>query len=225
MFYLVSNKKKIIFGFNNKCGSSKIIRIFKYLEYGQINPSIHLIEDYQYKLPTNIEDYIIIIFSRNPYKRLISGFLDKYRKNGLLRYLWKYNILTFSKFVDKLIKNKWDFIEPNHFTLQTEINFDKEYILKANKFICYDIENIDYKYIEKLFNKKIIKYIINKKEGHERNKFNKDFNKNVYDLNINFYYNFNVKTKYFYNKEIKQKVYSFFENDFLFFKSQGIDYN
>lgn len=30
------------------------------------------------EIPNDIENYITILFSRNPYKRVVSGFLNKY---------------------------------------------------------------------------------------------------------------------------------------------------
>ena len=38
------------------------------------------------------------------------------------------------------------------------------------------------------------------------------------------YYNFNVNSKYFYNEELKNRVYNFYKNDFIFFNEMGLDY-
>jgi hypothetical protein len=75
--------------------------------------------------------------------------------------------LTFSQFVDKVINSDWETIDEHHFTSQTTEKFDEKILLsKIIKF--YDISNIDYEYIEQLYNKKIPECIINKKQGHER---------------------------------------------------------
>jgi hypothetical protein len=88
----------------------------------------------------------------------------------------------------------------------------------------YDIGGIDYGYIEQLYNQKIPDEILHRKEGHERNKYEHDFNEIVYDLDMNNYYEYNVEVKKFYNEEIKQKVFKFYENDFTFFSGLGFDY-
>jgi hypothetical protein len=114
-------------------------------------------------------------------------------------------------------------IEKHHFTPQTSENFDKK-ILSSKCIKCYDIESIDYSYIEKLYGMKIPDIVLNKKEGHERTKNNQNFDKPVYDLGMSIYYNFNVNTQYFYNTELKNKVHNFYKNDFTFFQNFGITY-
>ena len=225
MFFLVDTNKKIIFGWNAKCGCSHIKNIFWFLQTDNLDNTIHTIKDNN-ELPNDIENYITIIFIRNPYKRIISGFLDKYRKNGEYRYLWKDSVLSFSQFVDKLINYDWKTIDFHHFTPQTTQKFDKIILLsKIIKF--YDISKIDYEYIEQLYNKKIPEYVLNKKRGHER-LLNVNvlsyYNNYVYDLHIDDYIDYNIDIKYFYNKDIREKVFNFYINDFIFFKENDFDY-
>ena len=145
MFFLIDYNLKIVFGWSAKCGCSHIKKIFKYLLTDDMNVQIHTSNEYN-NLPLKMENYITIIFSRNPYKRIMSGFLDKYKTTGTLRHLWKSDKLTFSDFVDELLKNTWVKIDKHHFTPQTSEAFDKKIMLsKIVKF--YDIENIDYEYI------------------------------------------------------------------------------
>jgi len=221
MFFLVDTNKKIIFGWSAKCGCSHIKTIFYFLQTDNLVNPIHTKKDYNNKLPNDIENYITIIFIRNPYKRIISGFLDKYKKKG---DLWKNPFLSFSQFVDKLINCDWKIINYHHFTPQTTEQFDKKILLsKSCKF--YDIGKIDYEYIEQLYNKKIPKCIINKKQGHERLlNVESDYNDYVYDLHIDDYIDYNIDIKYFYNKDIKEKVFNFYINDFIFFKENSFDY-
>jgi hypothetical protein len=89
----------------------------------------------------------------------------------------------------------------------------------------YDIEDIDYSFIENLYHKKI-PYELLKFDlmGHERKKFNNTFEGPVYDLDMDEYYDYNVDIKYFYDEEIQNKVYNFYRNDFLFFNHHGINY-
>ena len=225
MFFLVDTNKKIIFGWSAKCGCSHIKNIFWFLQTDNLEVSIHTINDIN-PLPDDIQNYTTIIFTRNPYKRIISGFLDKYKKNGEFRHLWKDSHLSFSQFVDRVINSRWEIIDEHHFIQQTSSDFDIK-ILQSKNIKFYDICNIDYLYIEQLYNKKIPEYIINKKLGHERNlciKTNDCYDNYVYDLNIDEYIDYNVDIKYFYNKEIKEKIFNFYNKDFIFFNENGIDY-
>lgn len=222
MFFLVDQELKVIFGWSAKCGCSHIKNIFYFLKNKKIDNKIHTVEDYN-SLPNDIENYTSIIICRNPYKRLVSGFLDKYKINGQFIYLWKYDIITFSKFIEELIKNDWNMVDKHHFTPQTSEKFDEK-ILLSKCIKCYDIENIDYSYIENLYNIKIPDIVLNKKEGHERKINDSSFENCVYDLGMSRYHSFNVNTKYFYNKKLQKKVYNFYKNDFKFFEMYGIDY-
>ena len=222
MFFLVDNKYKIIFGWSAKCGCSHVKRIFNFLTTNKIDGIIHTGNE-MHKLPDDIINYTTIIISRNPYKRLISGFLDKYSINGHFRHFWKYKFITFSRFIDELVKNDWKMIEYHHFTPQTTEGFDEK-ILLSKCIKCYDIENIDYNYIEELYNIKIPEILLNKKEGHERKQNELSYNNYVYDLRMMVYYDFNVDIKYFYNENLKNKVFNFYKNDFDFFKKLGFDY-
>jgi hypothetical protein len=225
MHYLVDTNNKIIFGWSAKCGCSHIKHIYWFLQTNNIINYIHTERDSN-NLPDDINNYTTIIFSRNPYKRIVSGFLDKYKKIGEFRNLWTKSVLSFSQFVDELIQNDWKMCEYHHFTPQTTEKFDKKILLSKN-INFYDISNIDYKYIEQLYNKKIPESVINIKNGHERNSIIKTdicFDKYVYDLNIDEYIDYNVDIKYFYNEEIKQKVFNFYIKDFIFFNENGIDY-
>ena len=221
MFFLVDDTNKILFGWSPKCGCSHIKNIYWFLQNGKNNNKIHIRCEYN-KLPENTEDYTIIIICRSPYKRLVSGFLDKYNKKGQFRNKWKDKKLSFNNFINEVIKKEWTMVNENHFTPQTTQHFDK---VKLSKNInIYDIGNIDYEYIEKLYDKKIPNEVLKKKQGHERKIFNKTINESVYDLNIDDYIDYNIDLKYFYNQDIKKKVYNFFIDDFKFFKENGIDY-
>ena len=118
MYFLVDNKLKIIVGWSAKCGCSHIKTIFWYLQDTTADIVIHTQKDIQ-NFPSDIENYTIILIIRNPFEKLISGFLDKYRKNGEFRHLWLHNTITFSKFVEEIVNNNWNVIDQHHFTMQT----------------------------------------------------------------------------------------------------------
>ena len=151
----------------------------------------------------SIGNYTTIIFCRNPYKRIVSGFLDKYRIDSPIRqHMWPDKNIQFNKFVEQL--GNWRYIEKHHFTPQTTEAFNNK-IINSKIIKCFDIENIDYNYIEKLYNKKIPMELLEFKGGHTRNDIPKEleFNKNVFDINMEEYYEYNIKTKYFYQHIMK----------------------
>ena len=80
MKFLISEKNKVIFGWSTKCGCSHVKRLFNYLENDIVIDKVHGLKESNIGVDT--KKYITIIFVRNPYKRLVSGFLDKYGKNG-----------------------------------------------------------------------------------------------------------------------------------------------
>lgn len=226
MHFFVNNEYKVIFGWSGKCGCSHIKKIY-YFFCNNTDKEIHNDDEYEEELPHDIEEYTCILFIRNPYKRIVSGFLDKYSKNGIYinKFLSKYDRIKFDSFIDELVIGDWSIIDEHHFTPQTTEQFNKTKIIKSKSLICYDIENINYKYLEKLFNRKIPCELINFKGGHERKVYDDFFDGDyVYNLDINEYIKYNVPINKFYNKDLKDKVYNFYVNDFLFFKEFGFDY-
>lgn len=231
MYFLIDKELKIVFGWSTKCGCSHIKNMFWYLLNNTEVNIIHFNDEYNC-LPDDIENYTTILIIRNPYERIISGFLDKYNSNtniitrsGEYRHLWKHDKITFSMFVDELIKNQWKMVEYHHFTPQTTEKFNKSLILKSKCLKIYDINNVDYSFIESLYNKKITKNVLQFKGNHTKKKHSQDFDDYVYDLDMDTYNNnFNVKNYLFYNEVIQQKVYEFYKNDFLFFEEHGFFY-
>ena len=226
MHFVVDQDNKIIFGWSAKCGCSHVKYIYWFLKTGNLTNKIHS-EKSRNPLPNDIQNYTTLLFTRNPYERLVSGFLDKYaRPKGKYRNRWKDPVLSFSLFVDKLVAKDWKTIDKHHIGPQTEEAFDKRIFLSKHIRV-YDIKNIDYRYIEHLYNKQIPEGVINKTFGHERRlrvKENVLYDTYVYDLPVEDYFQHSVDIKYFYNEEIKQKVYDFFVNDFTMCNEYGIDY-
>jgi hypothetical protein len=225
MLFLVDDNHKIIFGWSAKCGCSHVKRIYYFMVNDKINNVIHKKSEYNQDLPVDIENYTIILFCRNPYKRIVSGFLNKYRIDGVFRENWKSDTITFSTFVDEVVKNNWEVIDEHHFLPQTREKFNEDQIMKAKCITCYDISSINYNYIEELYGKKIPEQLLNFRGPHVRRQYDVNMNEPVYDLSMEDYYECNVDLVYFYNEDLKRKVYSFYENDFIFFKKLGIDYS
>lgn len=227
MHFLVDENKKIIFGWSAKCACTLVKKIFFYFKDNEIITFPHYpnVED-RCELPEDLNNYDVVVFSRSPYKKILSGFLDKYKKNGEFRHKWNDSLLTFNNFVNELIKNDWKMVEKHHFTPQTSEKFTLN-LLKSKSIKFFDIENIDYSYIEDLYKKKIPSEILTQKMGHERVNFiniDKVITEFVYDKHIDEIIDGNIDIKYFYNQDIINKVYNFYIEDFNFFKKNGIDY-
>ena len=180
---------------------------------------------YVTNLPQNMQEYTMIIICRNPYKRLLSGFLDKYKKCGQFKHKWKNEIITFNIFIEELLKENWEKIDFHHFSLQTSEYFDETKIMNSDKIFVYDIANINYSFIEDIYGKKIPELLLNEKCVHVREKYDETLDGPVYDLQMNKYFEKNVTIQQFYNEDIKQKIYLFYKDDFDFFKKFGINYD
>ena len=222
MYFLIDSKLKIAFGWSGKCGCSHIKKIFLYLTKN-INDSNTVHHSDKNSLPVNIKEYTIIIITRNPFDRLVSGFLEKYYIDRPYNKKWPFEEIKFSVFVNYLIKKDWNIINKHHFIQQTSENFNYDILKQSKKIIIYDIKNINYNYIQSLYKKKIPNDILNFKGSHIFIK-TQLLEKYVYNLDMKEYFHFKVPTKYFYNDILKQKIYSFYKKDFMFFKKFGINY-
>jgi hypothetical protein len=222
MRFIVNEERKIIFGWSPKCGCTHVKKLIFYLENYRVD-YVHNVKMDTNFLPRDLENYIIIIITRNPYKRLVSGFLDKYRLNGQFRHLWKIEKpLTISNFIDELLNNNFEAINCHHFIQQTKEFFDEK-ILKHDKLIIYDVGKIDYEYIGMLFGKVVPDEIINFRGDHTTS-YADSVNIPVYDLEIDSYYECKPQLENFYSEELKEKVYSFYKSDFDFLESKGFKY-
>ena len=178
MYFLIDKEKLIIFGWSAKCGCTHLKNIFYYLKNDKFvrNNNHYFIHTYfkWHLIPddilNDIDRYTFIIFCRNPYKRLVSGFRDKYAIDGECRYKWPdKKKINFLKFINQL--GNWRYVDKHHFTPQTSEGFNYK-IMNRKLVKCFDIENIDYSYIEKLYNKKIPLEIIDFKGEHIKKKWN-----------------------------------------------------
>jgi len=217
MKFLIDHKLKIIIGWSAKCGCTHIKNIFEYFITGinKISSTIHSsVMQYDMKnFPRDIENYHVVIIVRNPFDRIVSGFLNKYRKTGTLRTKWPHDTITFSQFVDQIIHRNWSIIDHHHFCPQTEEYFNPV-VFKSKTCKIFDLKSIDYSYIESIFKKKIPKNLIEYKGDHNRNKNIQTWATPVYDLDMDTYFDYNVNYSLFYNDDLKKKVYHFYINDF-----------
>jgi hypothetical protein len=219
----VNENKKIIFGWSPKCGCTHVKNMIYYLENKHLE-RIHFGIHDTHELPDNISDYIFIIIIRNPFKRLISGFLEKYKLGRQFRHLWNIELpITFTNVIDKIIESNYSVIDYEHFSPQTSGWFN-ENVKMHKQLIIYDIEHIDYEYIGSLYNKTIPPDVIQFR-GNHINKNAEPFNEFVYDLELDSYSDKKIATEYFYNDVLKDKLMQIYKNDFEFFESKGFYYS
>lgn len=215
MYFLINHEKKIIFGWSAKCACSFIKRYFYQLndindeELVDIHYGSHGILNFDHS------NYKIIIFIRNPYKRLVSAFIDKYAKK---KYTINIKNLTFEKFINEMDKNGLKYIEKHHFPPQ----FSEAFRGNINLHRIYDINNIDYNYINSLFNKDLDVSKISRADNNDnhRTKYNYKDNIKAYNITIDELNKMEEKPHYkcFYNKDIKSKVDKFYNIDLINFQ-------
>lgn len=228
MKFIIDNKRKFIIGWSAKCGCTHIKYIYKYLhpEFDH-NGFIHC-DDMSNNLPNNWKDYKLIIIIRNPYERLVSGFLDKYSVCDQIYIQWILNSnkeITFNNFIKYLVKKKFNIVNKHHFTPQLSEYWNDDIINNKN-VIFFDIKSIDYSIIENVYQKKIPNKIKNFKGEHINTKSIKFFHRNekIYKKKLNDYCNIKPITKCMFSNKIKKKIDKFYQKDFLIFKKLGFDY-
>lgn len=249
MYFLNNRKKKIVFGWNAKCACNHVKIIFNYYsDNRRLHPHGAIHSGTQNPLPPNHDHYKIVMFIRDPFRRLVSAYIEKYCKReankdyALLPYEKK---RTFRKFVDEFYKQFNEYKKQGHSRFQS-INYhhfapqlDRPY-KPCNVEKMFDIRGIDYNYLNKLFNKEIPNEIIERKALHYVDY--KDTKKYVYDTDYPEYVstnwkkdntandwskqkNDNVPTyEYFYDEDIKNKVAEIYKQDLDFFKENGFDF-
>jgi len=239
MYFLVDDKQKIIFGWSAKCGCTHIKYLFSFLtgekwdeinsttNLGNLLDSIHHQNTYG-TLPPNFKDYRIFIIVRNPFKRLVSGFLEKYNYNGQRRHLWpKDKLLSFNNFCQELFTGQFDkVVDLHHFTWQLSEKWNDQ--LKTNVTV-WDINAIDYKTMENIYNKQIPQNVRDFRGKHARYTSIDLKNINVQDelwnKSIDSYFTTKIDYKHFYSPSLKTKVKEFYKKDFQFCESKGFHYN
>jgi len=215
MYYVVSEKHKIIFGWSAKAGCTHIKQYFLKLtnQYGSAaersestnlqtaaaqthihqNFFYNSIDINQYKN----RGYNVFLFIRNPFKRIVSAYIN--------RVLQCYDIhITF----EQCLELNPIIIDKHHFINQTEEQFSL--LLIPTKI--YDIEFIDYNYINSLFNTHIDSSSIT--YGNYI-KYNTELHKHNYIGNtLKFCINNPPNYKAFYNKKTIDLVKKIYKKDF-----------
>ena len=227
MLFLKNEEKKIIFGWSGKCGCTHIKKIFYYFQNNRLDNGVHRPEEYTKEELIYDDSYTIFIFIRNPYERLVSGFLHQYKSVDTLhsRAQWRPDKkLTFENFVEELVTNDFKRINKHHFTPQLSENWTEKLRTRRKTYI-YDINNIPYDFLEILFEKKIPKELIEFRGEHSNTKpIKEDLDFKPYEKIPDNFTDYRPATKLFYSEEIKRDVTIFYSKDLVFFKENGFSY-
>ena len=221
MFFIHDKKKKIIYGWSAKSGCSHLKKLLKFLIFNKVNVvQVHSNAEYGAFPVEYNEAYRIILIVRNPYERLISGFLDKYTKPGPYLNRWK-GPLTFRLFVQELFHHAFRTIDKHHFTPQLSEEWRDE-IRTCKNVQVYDLKNIDYAYLETLYAKKIPNDILAFRGGHENSKpYKRD--PRAADTDPRLFTDVRPFWQDFYvDADIQLKVDTFYAADFAYFQSLGL---
>ena len=221
MKFLFDVINKILFGWSAKCGSTHIKNLYHFLSSHENHKE--LFESMDNDNILDFSTYRIIIFIRNPYERVVSGFLEKYKSKGLLRNLWDNGQpLTFRNFVNELIKGDYNVIEEHHFTPQLSEEWCDS-MKQHSPLYVFDITNINYGLLEILYSKKIPNEIREFK-GEHCNKNTETVDFPVYDLPIDNYEFYRPLVECFYDEDIRNKIKVFYKDDFAFFLENGFSF-
>ena len=145
MHVITNYNKKICFWWSAKCGCSTVKYLFRKLSGKSIPLNLH-IGTYGSLNNTNIgPEFKHILFIRNPYERLVSGFLDFYVHESMKLKGLPPDNLTFAFFVDELKDNGLLNIDYHHFTPQLSEKYDERFENFENFefFRIYDINSIN----------------------------------------------------------------------------------
>ena len=247
MFFIRDNKNKICYGWSAKSGCTHIKNILNYLIH-DVNELTHennfrdsLWLNQIPLIERNGEKYIdttykIIIISRNPFERLVSGF--KYKKKSMGKTFANITPFSFEYFVNELLNNGvCNSKHPNgngqinchHFTPQ----FSEAWThvideLNPPIFKIMDITNIDYPFLENIYNKKIPIQFINyrgEQNVSTNNKLESYKGTNAFKLHINDVLKYDIKSSQLYNADLYEKVKCFYKKDFNTFSKYNLNYD
>jgi len=225
MHYIVFNNPNVVFGWTPKCGCSHVKYLCYFLKTNRIVEKLEWTDISATSLPKNIDEYKIFLILRNPYKRCISGFTERYnRLSDSEKYSWNSKLpLTFYNFIHAMNhKTAIDFNE--HFKFHFELQSRGAAPLKNHKnTIVYDIEHIDYEHIGRLFDKTIPPAVINYRGGHhDKNTLVVD--KYVGNLLYSEYDTVKPLTRNFFCSKTKKIFDNYYKADFDFCRMHGFNY-
>ena len=183
-------------------------------------------------LSNNNKTKVVDVFlCRNPYKRLVSGYLNKYIEHtkyeeASLKINQNVVLHPFEGFVDSLCNKNdglrvidrkhfkpqiWDH-EGNRFSVTPKMVFNSDRV--SNVFDFFN--NL---YETEIAESQLVRKAVGIKSQHDHDPSTKDsFNVDRHALSDLVYSKSVPKYSTFYNDSIKTKVYNFYKDDFDFFK-------
>ena len=203
MLFLKDKERKIIFGWSAKCGCTHIKKIFYYLQNGVLDNPVHKKEEYDKGNFTFEKDDYIILFIRNPYERLVSGYLNKYNEGSSIfaRAQWRPDKeLTFKNFVEELTRNNFQTLNAHHFTPQLSEDWTDK-IKEHNNLTIFDINNI-----QEYFFDKSIPPQLKEKTGDNKDPIKEDFNFEVYNATMINLKGLDRRQNYFITRKSKEML-------------------
>jgi hypothetical protein len=228
MYFLVSNRDKFLIGWSAKVGCTAMKRWYsEALNLGLKNETIHETIGYGKTPFTNVDlfppkhynDYKKICIIRNPFSRLVSGYVNKYViENDYERYF-----STFEEFVGLLLKDRfYAKINRHHFTPQTSEAFSKYVRRKWSWDLVVDVEFLSHEITR-------INRIVSKDVniGHPNvTMYDSDyhFDKPAYLMKADEIIRKIPPYQSFYNKELVKKVRAKYTSDFLYFRKWGFEF-
>ena len=176
------------------------------------------------------KNYKLITIVRDPYRRLVSGYVDKilgnnynylqFCKNIMQFYRRDFNDkrrVTFEEFVNYVVAHKNYHAMDEHFKPQSycyHLNMPKNTIMKLE-----DIKPIKEFFDEQGFTQNFINY--NKEIISRHYKTQIDNNEKVHNKTADYFNKFDKtipKYEYFLTEELKEKIYNFYKKDFVLYK-------
>lgn len=227
MRFLVDPQSKTILGWSAKCGCSHIKNLFIFLTEGTVKNTDKIHHLKNRVLPAEfMTDYTLILIVRNPYERIVSGFLDKFRTGSDLYQKWdhKTSPLTFHNFVNALVDGRFEQNNHvrHHFTPQLSEDWDDR-IRRHPKLYVFDLHAINYSRLESQFGKKIPKEVLDVKWAYPYIESIKD--EAVHDVPIHLLFRKKPDTSCLYTEALKETVYRFYQKDFEYLATKGLKYD
>lgn len=230
MFFLVNEEYGFLIGWSAKCGCSLIKRWFAHVSNLEVeNSKIHEYFGYGNKHYSKIKwgfsdkynDYKKYIVIRNPYSRLVSGYINKYVIEKAYPINGWNNFLDFVTILENDLKFK--LINKHHFTAQTS----EAYVHAEKRNWCWDkiidLSSIDFelKAIENDLNLKRFHFSTINKTQYQNSS---NFPIKPYLMNNKEIRKYMPKFTYFYDDFLKEKVRYIYSKDFKTFQTFGIEY-
>ena len=222
MYFLIDPIHKVIFGWSAKAGCTHVKYLF--CHYGGItlfnSESVHSVCGY-HGLPKNYRQFTIVIFVRNPYKRVVSGFLNK---ASLMNIPSQQN--TFDRLTMMLSNDRWNDLDAGGKGYQFRPYLSDKYIPEMKIDYVFDVECINYNILDQLFGQVLPQELKTFREEHGHcTPSEQKIRVNVvpmWKIPHNKLPNPTPTYDKFYNDKLKQRVRIIYQKDFEFCEKNGI---